>query len=64
MGKWFGVLEGWVSDRKHILIGAGLGRVVIRSGHFGAYSGCGWVMNRPDYKIILGEFVRQGDFWL
>ena len=53
-----------MSGRKLVRIGAGLGRVVIRSGHFGPSSGPGRVMNGPDYKIIFGKFMRQADFWL
>jgi hypothetical protein len=64
VGKLFVVSEGMVSGRKLVRIGTGLGRVVIRSGHFGPYSGRGWAMNGPDYKIIFGKFMRQVDFWL
>ena len=61
MGKLFVVSEGMVSGHKLVRIGPGLGRVVIRSGHFGSYSGRGRGVNGPDYKIIFGKFVRQGD---
>ena len=53
-----------MSGRKVVRIGTGLGRVVIRSGHFGSYPVRGGAMNGPDSEIIFGKFVRQADLWL
>ena len=55
---------GMVRGRKNVRIGTGLGRVVIRSGHFGSYPVRGGAMNGPDSEIIFGKFVRQADLWL